>query len=59
MNVEWFLEYDNGEKIGPVSTNEAKRYTRNSKEGFGWKEGFSDWKPIAEISELETRTNSL
>lgn len=59
MNIEWFLEYDNGEKVGPISTNEAKRYTRNDQNGFGWKEGFSDWKPISEIAELQTRTNSL
>lgn len=59
MNIEWFLEYDNGKKVGPISTNEAKRYTRNDQNGFGWKEGFSDWKPISEIAELQTRTNSL
>ncbi len=59
MNTEWFIEYDNGEKLGPLSTNEAKRYTRNDTNGFAWKEGFSDWKPISEIVELQTRTNSL
>ena len=59
MNAEWFLEYDNGEQIGPLSTNEAKRYTRENPNGFAWKEGFSDWKPISDIAELKTRTNSL
>jgi uncharacterized protein (TIGR00266 family) len=59
MNTEWFIEYDNGEKLGPLSTNEAKRYTRTDSNGFAWKEGFSDWKPISEIAELQTRTNSL
>ena len=59
MNTEWFIEYDNGEKLGPLSTNEAKRYTRNDQNGFGWKEGFSDWKPISQIAELQTRSNSL
>ena len=59
MNTEWFLEYDNGEQIGPLSTNEAKRYARENPNGFAWKEGFSDWKPISDIAELKTRTNSL
>jgi len=59
MNTEWFLEFDNGKNVGPISTAEAKRYTRVDKNGFGWKEGFSDWKPIADIAELQTRTNSL
>jgi len=59
MNTEWFLEFDNGKNVGPISTAEAKRYTRVDKNGFGWKEGFSDWKPISDIAELQTRTNSL
>ena len=59
MSTEWFLEYDNGEQIGPLSTNEAKRYIRENPNGFAWKEGFSDWKPISDIAELKTRTNSL
>ncbi|SFV51006.1 DUF124 domain-containing protein [hydrothermal vent metagenome] len=59
MNTEWFLEYDNGKTVGPLSTNEAKRYAKDDNSGFAWKEGFSDWRPIAEIAELQPRTNSL
>jgi uncharacterized protein (TIGR00266 family) len=59
MNTEWFLEFDNGKKVGPISTAEAKQYAKNDKDGFGWKEGFGDWKPLAQIAELQPRTNSL
>jgi uncharacterized protein (TIGR00266 family) len=59
MNTEWFLEYDNGKTVGPISTVEAKRYAKDDNSGFAWKEGFSDWKPIKDISELQPRTNSL
>jgi len=60
MNTEWFLEFDNKKNIGPISTTEAKRHAReNNNKGFAWKKGFRDWKPIAEIEELQSRTYSL
>jgi len=59
MNTEWFLEYDNGLTVGPISTTEAKQYTKKDKNGYAWKEGFSDWKPIVEIAELKPQSNSL
>ena len=59
MNKEWFLEYDNGQKIGPISTAEAKEHVSKNRDGYAWTEGFSDWKPIAEIVELQAQSNSL
>ncbi|HIP41137.1 MAG TPA: TIGR00266 family protein [Campylobacterales bacterium] len=59
MNSEWYLEYDNGDKIGPVNTVEARKLAKQDSRGFAWKEGFSDWKPIDSIGELKGSTNSL
>lgn len=59
MSVQWFLEYDNGEKYGPVPTEEARAYVAENVTGYAWKEGFSAWKPMAEISELAGETTLL
>ena len=59
MNTEWFIEYDNGKTAGPISTSEAKKYVRDDNSGFAWKEGFSDWKAMRDVAELQSRTNSL
>jgi len=47
MNAKWYLEFDNGTKVGPVSTSEAREQVSKDAEGFVWRDGFSDWKPIA------------
>ncbi len=52
MNEEWFLDYDDADKIGPISTAKAKQYAQKNTNGFAWKEGFSDWKPISSVEEL-------
>lgn len=57
MSENWFLDYDDGEKIGPISQDEARQYAKNNKEGFAWQQGFSDWQPIASISELTGNKN--
>lgn len=59
MNNEWFLEYDNGIKVGPISTKEAKEYAKRDINGYAWRNGFRDWKPISEVDELKSVTNSL
>jgi uncharacterized protein (AIM24 family) len=52
MAVQWFLEYDNGEKFGPVSLEDARTYVAENSAGYAWTEGFSGWKPISEVAEL-------
>ncbi len=59
MAAQWFLEYDDGRKYGPISTDEARRYALEDESGYAWKEGFSDWKPIAEIGELVQNAATL
>jgi uncharacterized protein (TIGR00266 family) len=52
MATQWFLEYDNGEKYGPVTLEDAMTYAEQNSEGYAWTEGFSGWKPILEVAEL-------
>ena len=59
MNSQWYLEFDNGEKHGPISTEEAREIVKNNKIGDAWKEGFSDWQPILSTSELIGSDNTL
>ncbi len=59
MNAKWFLEYDDGTKFGPISTQEAKEQVAKNSNGFAWKEGFSDWQDIKNIPELQENSNTL
>jgi hypothetical protein len=59
MATQWFLEYDNGQKYGPVSTEEARGYVSQNAHGYAWTEGFSAWKPMAEVVELTEAGNFL
>ena len=52
MDTQWFLEYDDGSKYGPISTTEALFYVKKNPNGYVWKEGFPHWKPMAEVEEL-------
>ncbi len=57
MSNKWFLDYDDGKKIGPISEDEAREYAKKNNNGVAWKEGFSDWQPITSISELTGKKN--
>ena len=57
MSNQWFLGYDDGKKIGPISEDEAREYVKKNNNGVAWKEGFSDWQPITSISELTGKKN--
>ncbi len=59
MNLKWYIEFDNGTKIGPVSTDEAREAVSTNAEGYAWRDGFSDWKPIAQIQELTGSVSTL
>lgn len=49
---QWFLEFENGEKAGPISLEEARNLVKTNSLGYAWKEGFSNWQAITTISEL-------
>ena len=53
----WFFSYD-GQQIGPLDQAAAMAQARQNPNGFAWREGFSGWKPIAEVSELATASGT-
>ena len=59
MAVQWYLEYDDGRKFGPLGMQEAQQYALEDSSGYAWKEGFSGWKPIAEVRELVGNPSSF
>jgi len=48
---QWYLSYD-GNKVGPFTLTEAVEKVWENPEGFAWRDGFTDWMPIAQIAEL-------
>lgn len=57
--ADWYLEFSNGEKKGPLSLEEAKELTKTNKLGFAWNENMSDWQEISRVAELRENTNLL
>lgn len=49
--MNWYLSYD-GERLGPMSDAQAREYARKKTSGLAWREGFTDWVPIARLAEL-------
>jgi uncharacterized protein (TIGR00266 family) len=47
----WYLSY-NGKQFGPMNDAEALGSARKNSNGFAWREGFSAWVPISDVSEL-------
>ncbi|MCP3953970.1 MAG: TIGR00266 family protein [Desulfobacterales bacterium] len=48
---QWYLSYD-GNKVGPFTQAEAAEKGRGNPDGFAWRDGFTDWMPIAQIADL-------
>ena len=59
MAAQWFLEYDDGRKYGPVGLEEAQQYVQEDSSGYAWKEGFGSWKPMEETAELTGGASTL
>jgi len=59
MNTQWYIEFDSGTKAGPISTAEAREAVSKDAEGYAWRDGFSDWKHIAQIQELTGTASTL
>jgi uncharacterized protein (TIGR00266 family) len=49
--TQWYLSYD-GNQIGPLSHEQALAKAGQNQNGHAWKQGFTDWLPISQISEL-------
>lgn len=48
---DWYLSYDGGQ-VGPLSESEARKEATSNPNGLCWREGFAEWLPIANVSEL-------
>ncbi|WP_378953011.1 TIGR00266 family protein [Pelosinus sp. sgz500959] len=55
--MEWYLDYD-GKQFGPLTVTQARSYVRTNPNGLAWREGFPEWLPIKEISELQTTSST-
>jgi uncharacterized protein (TIGR00266 family) len=49
--AEWYLSY-NGQKVGPMDDAQARTQAAANPEGFAWREGFADWRPIRTVGDL-------
>ncbi|MEO8672115.1 MAG: TIGR00266 family protein [Tahibacter sp.] len=49
--VQWHFSY-NGEQVGPLDQAAAVAQARKNPNGHCWRQGFSDWQPIAQVAEL-------
>lgn len=47
----WYLSY-NGQQIGPLDPEQARARASADPMGYAWREGFAQWVPIPEVSEL-------
>ncbi len=47
----WYLSY-NGQQLGPFDLSVASAKARGNRNGYAWREGFTDWLPINEVPEL-------
>ncbi len=50
MSVWYF--YNNGKEFGPTSAEDAKDYIRENAGCYCWRQGFSDWRPVYEVTEV-------
>lgn len=48
---QWYLSYD-GSQIGPFDLAAASVKARANPNGYAWREGFAEWVPIPQVSEL-------
>jgi len=57
MAKDWYIEYDDGRKQGPISKIEAKLAAKSDSSGYAWKTGMEDWQPMNTIAELVGEDN--
>ncbi|OQY18398.1 MAG: TIGR00266 family protein [Desulfobacteraceae bacterium 4572_35.1] len=56
--AQWYLNY-NGEQSGPFDEAQAQQIARNNINGLAWREGFSSWLPIEQITELAGTSDGI
>lgn len=56
--TQWYLSFG-GDALGPFDQNQAAAQVRKNPDGFAWREGFAEWVPIRQLSELNLPTESV
>lgn len=49
--AQWYFSYD-GQQVGPFDDVQARSQAASRPGGHCWREGFTEWLPIAEVAEL-------
>ena len=49
--TQWYLSMD-GNQVGPMDLAQASAQAKQNPNAFAWREGFTDWQPVASIAEL-------
>ena len=49
--TQWYLSFD-GSQVGPFDLSQAIDQARKHSGGYAWREGYTEWQPIAAIDEL-------
>ncbi|TDR48570.1 uncharacterized protein (TIGR00266 family) [Tahibacter aquaticus] len=49
--AQWFFNY-NGQQIGPLEDAAAREQAQRKSDGYCWRQGFAEWQPIAQVTEL-------
>jgi uncharacterized protein (TIGR00266 family) len=55
---QWYLSYD-GDPLGPFDYAQAAAQARKNPNGYAWREGFAEWLPIGQISDLAPQEKPL
>ncbi|MCB2167964.1 MAG: TIGR00266 family protein [Deltaproteobacteria bacterium] len=55
---QWYLSYD-GQQTGPMDQSQAAVQAQANPDGYAWREGFTDWVPIAKIAELSSTSLAM
>jgi uncharacterized protein (TIGR00266 family) len=48
---QWYLSYD-GNQMGPLDQAQAVAQAGQNSNGFAWREGFAEWLPISQVTDL-------
>ncbi|PWK84774.1 TIGR00266 family protein [Fulvimonas soli] len=51
--AQWYFSYgSSSERIGPLDDEAARAQARSRPDGYCWREGFAEWRPIRSVAEL-------
>ena len=51
--AQWYFSYNN-DQVGPFSHDQAVQKAKEDLKGYAWREGFAEWMPISQVTELSS-----